>query len=183
MYWPCIANFTGSGPILTTLPISKPIGNVISLPLLFAYQFTSMFGDVPMLHPWPGKYWKKYSIFIWLVVCGPGPPTENHCWGKTPASHLSPRYPITPAGPSCHLFCPSRELLAVGKMKLGPIAKSHGPASFGLGEIIVASIVSPNPVTRWRLPLLLTYGEEFNTCNTGRVIRFQLSVSARGKTG
>jgi len=71
--------FTGNGPIFITLLICGPIGNVISLALLFAYQFTSMFGEVPIPHPSPGKYWKKYWIFIWLVVCGPGPPTENHC--------------------------------------------------------------------------------------------------------
>src|SRR5208283_2648106 len=122
-------------------------------------------------------------MFIWLTVCEPGSPTENHCWGNTPASHLPPRYPNTPAGPSCHLFCPSLELLAVGKMKLGPSPSSHGPASFGLGESSVANIVSPKPVTRWRLPLSLTYGVEFITWNTGRVIRFQSSVNASGSTG
>src|SRR5512140_3260738 len=112
-----------------------PMGNVSAVPLLFAYQLTNMFGDVPIPHPPPGKYWKKYWMFIWLTVCEPGPPTENHCCGNTPAIHLSPRYPNTPVGPNGLLFWPSRELLAVGRMKLGPAPSSHGPASFGLGEI------------------------------------------------
>src|SRR5271166_2182259 len=102
-------------------------------------------------------------MFIWLTVCDPGPPTESHCCGKTPASHLPPRYPITPAGPKCHLFCPSRELVADGKMKLGPAPRSQGPASLGLGESNIARIVSPKPVTRCRLPLWLRYGVEFIT--------------------
>jgi hypothetical protein len=42
----------------------------------------------------------------------------------------------------------------------------------------VARMVSPKPVTRWRLPLWFTYGVEFITWKTGRVIRFQSSVSA-----
>jgi len=56
MYWPCTPNFTGNGPIFTTLLTFRPIGNVTMLPLLLAYQFTSMFGDVPTDQPAAGKY-------------------------------------------------------------------------------------------------------------------------------
>src|SRR5215472_9236854 len=146
-----------------TFPTSKPIGNVTISPLFIAYQFTNMLGEVPIDHPPPGKYWKKYCMFIWLIVFAPGPPVDHHCCGNTPASHFSPRNPNTPAGPRCHLFCPSRELLAVGKMKLGPMPSSQGPASFGLGDNMVARIVSPNPVTRWRWPVSFRYGVEFIT--------------------
>lgn len=38
-----------------------------------------------------------------------------------------------------------RELLAVGKMKLGPTPSSQGRANFRLAEINVARMVSPKP--------------------------------------
>src|SRR5208282_4687938 len=104
-----------------------PIGNVTMLPLLFAYQFTNMLGEVPTLHPLGRKYEAKYCMFSWLTVFEPGPPTDHHCCGNTPAMNFSPRYPITPAGPICHLFCPSLVLVAVGNMKVGPPAISQLP--------------------------------------------------------
>jgi Transposase len=64
IYCPWTASFTGRGPIFTTLPIFRPIGKVTILPLLFAYQFTSMLGDVPTDQPAAGKYEKKYCRFI-----------------------------------------------------------------------------------------------------------------------
>ena len=56
MYCPCTANRMGSIPILCTFETLRPIGNVTMLPLFLAYQFTSMFGDVPTLHPSRRKY-------------------------------------------------------------------------------------------------------------------------------
>src|ERR1700722_5262314 len=97
-------------------------------------------------------------MFIWLTLCEPGPPPETLCWGNSPASHLSPRYPHAPPGPNCHLFCPSRELVAVGKIKVGPSPSSQGPASLGLGESNAARMVSPKRGTRWRFPLGSTAG-------------------------
>src|ERR1700686_11656 len=55
MYWPCTPNFTGNGPIFTTLLMFRPIGKVTLLLFLRAYQFTSMLGEVPTDQPAVGK--------------------------------------------------------------------------------------------------------------------------------
>src|SRR5277367_4485701 len=59
IYCGCKAILIGSGPIFITLATTAPIGNVSMLPLLFTYQFTSMLGDVPTLHPSLKKYETK----------------------------------------------------------------------------------------------------------------------------
>src|SRR5438128_10972413 len=58
MYCPGTGSFTGNGPIFTTLLMVRPSGNVTMLPLLLAYQFTSMLGDVPTAPP---SGWKIYE--------------------------------------------------------------------------------------------------------------------------
>jgi hypothetical protein len=47
----------------------------------------------------------------------------------------------------------SRELVAVGKIKVGPAATCQFPVSFLVDESIGAKIVSPKLVTRCKLPL------------------------------
>lgn len=59
MYCRC-PQLTGNGPFVTSLLICRPIGDVTTLLLLFAYQFTKMLGDVPIDHPAAGKYEKKH---------------------------------------------------------------------------------------------------------------------------
>ena len=60
---------------------------------------------------------------------------------------------VDPAGPTCHLFCPRRELVAVGKVNVGPAPINQLPARLAEGDSIETTITSPKPVTRWIFPL------------------------------
>src|SRR5215469_15082582 len=94
-----------------------------------------------------------------------------------------PWYPTAAAGPTCHVFCPSSELVAVGKMNDGPAASSQLPTKLRLGDSAKASTVSPNAVTRFSCPAWLRNGVEENVCMTGRVIRFQSSFTLTDISG
>jgi len=58
----------------------------------------------------------------------------------------SPTYPTAVVGPNCHFFCPSPVSVAVGKINVGPAARSQWPTNAGPGDTANARTVSPTPV-------------------------------------
>src|SRR5690348_16335533 len=93
-----------------------------------------------------------------------------------------PLYPNAAAGPTCHLFSPISEFVAVGKINVGPAASSQLPTNLGLGDSASASTVSPNPLSRlvcvWSGNSVL-----LKISSTGRVIRLQSSLSLTDSKG
>src|ERR1700757_829142 len=94
-----------------------------------------------------------------------------------------PLYPTAAAGPTCHLFSPISELVAVGKINVGPAASSQLPTNLGPGDSANASTVSPNPVTRLACVVWSWNGVLLKICSTGRVIRLQSSLSFTDSSG
>src|SRR5262249_39065784 len=91
------------------------------------------------------------------------------------------RYPTTTLGPSCHLPCPVKCEVAVGKMAVGPAPRTQLPEF--AGENSSNEVRSPSPVSRANSLGDVSCGTMLYQGITGRVIRFQSLVRLTGRTG
>src|SRR5262245_25106758 len=106
-------------------------------------------------------------------------PAKDHCWlASAPTTHGPSMKRPTADGPILHLPVPSRLLLAVGNVMVGPAPQIN---LLGLdGDRKKVGLMSPIPAA------LSTWGNSEGWLMMGvmmRAIRFQLSVRWRGITG